>query len=82
MSDGVDVWCHRMVQQTSVHEVLKMIGQMFKVPPDVCRIIHSPISTPTQRPLEQLHVDTRLRDFTEQLLPGLNKVLREAGLLI
>nr|XP_040054672.1 uncharacterized protein LOC120832464 [Gasterosteus aculeatus aculeatus] len=72
----------RMVQQTSVHEVLKMIGQMFKVPPDVCRIIHSPISTPTQRPLEQLHVDTRLRDFTEQLLPGLNKVLREAGLLI
>nr|XP_040055690.1 uncharacterized protein LOC120833005 [Gasterosteus aculeatus aculeatus] len=71
----------RMVQQTSVHEVLKMIGQMFKVPPDVCRIIHSPISTPTQRPLEQLHVDTRLRDFTEQLLPGLNKVLREAGLL-
>ncbi|XP_040055690.2 uncharacterized protein LOC120833005 isoform X2 [Gasterosteus aculeatus] len=72
----------RMVQQTSVHEVLKMIGQMFKVPPDVCRIIHSPISTPTQRPLEQLHVDTRLRDFTEQLLPGLNKVLREVGLLI
>ncbi|KAM8914864.1 uncharacterized protein AB9W97_011750 [Spinachia spinachia] len=72
----------RMVQQTSVHEVLQMIGQVFKVPPDVCRIIHSPISTPTQRPLEQLHVDTRLRDFTEQLLPGLNKVLRKAGLLI
>ncbi|KAL6105480.1 ralgps1 [Pungitius sinensis] len=71
----------RMVQQTSVHEVLQMIGQMFKVPPDVCRFIHSPISTPTERPLEQLHVDTRLRDFTEELLPGVNKVLRKAGLL-
>ncbi|XP_054469193.1 uncharacterized protein LOC129102982 isoform X2 [Anoplopoma fimbria] len=71
----------RMVQQTSVHEVLKMFGKMFKVPPDVCRIIHSPIRTPTQQPLEQLHVDKRLWDFTERLLPSVDKVLRRAGLL-
>ncbi|XP_034381537.1 uncharacterized protein LOC117725463 [Cyclopterus lumpus] len=71
----------RAVQQTSVHEVLKAFGPAFKVPPDVCRTIHSPISTPTERPLEQLHVDTRLRDFTEGLLPGVDAVLRRAGLL-
>ncbi|XP_045919252.1 uncharacterized protein LOC123979390 [Micropterus dolomieu] len=71
----------RMVEQTSVHDVLKMFGDKFKVPPDVCRIIHSPISTPTQRPLEQLHVDTRLWDFKEELLPSVSKVLRRAGLL-
>ncbi|XP_070776833.1 uncharacterized protein [Enoplosus armatus] len=70
----------RMVEQTSVHEVLKMFGQKFKVPPDVCRIIHSPISTPTQRPLEQLHVDTRLWDFKDKLFPTVSKVLRRAGL--
>uniref|UniRef100_A0A8C4F889 Glycosyltransferase family 92 protein n=1 Tax=Dicentrarchus labrax TaxID=13489 RepID=A0A8C4F889_DICLA len=65
----------KSVEQTSVHEVLKMFGQMFKVPPDICRIIHSPISTPTQRPVEQLHVDTRLWDFKDQLLPAVTKIL-------
>ncbi|KAA8582005.1 hypothetical protein FQN60_008745 [Etheostoma spectabile] len=68
-----------MVQQTSIHEVLKMYGEKFKVPPDICRIIHSPISMP--RPPEQVHLDTRLWDFTYELLPRVTTVLRRAGLL-
>ncbi|XP_039459771.1 uncharacterized protein LOC116326068 isoform X3 [Oreochromis aureus] len=71
----------RAVQQTSVHDVLKMSGAKFKVPPDVCRIIHSPISTPTNPPLDQLHVDTRLWDFKDKLLPNVIKVLQRAELL-
>ncbi|XP_074517623.1 uncharacterized protein LOC141783922 isoform X2 [Sebastes fasciatus] len=71
----------RMVQQTSVHDVLSMFGQKFMVPQDVCRIIHSPISTPTELPLEQLQVDARLWDFTDKLVPSVSKVLRRAGLL-
>ncbi|XP_078133089.1 uncharacterized protein LOC144534874 [Sander vitreus] len=69
----------RMVQQTSIHEVLKKFGEYFKVPPDVCRIIHAPISMP--RPPEQLHLDTRLWDFTDKLLPRVTTVLRRAELL-
>ncbi|XP_062296188.1 uncharacterized protein LOC134000735 [Scomber scombrus] len=71
----------RSVEQTSVHEVIKTFGQMFKVPPDVCRIIHSPISVPTPPVLEKLHKDTRLWDFREKLIPSVNTVLRRAGLL-
>ncbi|KAI3367570.1 hypothetical protein L3Q82_026417 [Scortum barcoo] len=63
----------RMVKQTSVHEVLQMIGEKFKVPPDVCRIIHCPMHTPTRRPLEDLHMDYRLWDFTDKLLPSVSK---------
>uniref|UniRef100_A0A3B4UI26 Glycosyltransferase family 92 protein n=1 Tax=Seriola dumerili TaxID=41447 RepID=A0A3B4UI26_SERDU len=71
----------RAVEQTSVHEVLKMFGEKFKVPLEVCRIIHCPLRTPVQRPVEQLHVDTRLWDFKDKLLPKVTKALRRAGLL-
>ncbi|XP_023282536.1 uncharacterized protein LOC111670161 [Seriola lalandi dorsalis] len=71
----------RAVEQTSVHEVLKMFGEKFKVPPEVCRIIHCPLRTPVQRPVERLHVDTRLWDFKDKLLPNVTKALRRAGLL-
>ncbi|XP_047466895.1 uncharacterized protein LOC125023583 isoform X2 [Mugil cephalus] len=64
----------RAVEQTSVHDVLKMSGQRFKVPPDICRIIHSPIKTPIELPIEQLHVDTRLLNFKDQLSPSLSKI--------
>ncbi|XP_028996055.1 uncharacterized protein LOC114849126 isoform X2 [Betta splendens] len=70
----------RLVEQTSVHEVLKMFGEMFKVPLEVCRIIHHPINI-IKRPLKQLHVDTRLWDFKDKLIPRVNKTLRKAGLL-
>ncbi|KAK2826455.1 hypothetical protein Q5P01_020669 [Channa striata] len=71
----------RFVEQTSVHDVLKMSGEKFKVPPDVCRIIHCPISGPKRRPLEQLHVDTRLWDFKDKLIPRVNEILTRVGLL-
>ncbi|XP_047466896.1 beta-1,4-galactosyltransferase galt-1-like [Mugil cephalus] len=71
----------RAVEQTSVHDVLKMSGQRFKVPPDICRIIHSPIKTPIELLIEQLHVDTRLLNFKDQLSPSVSKVLRRSGLL-
>ncbi|XP_028252045.1 beta-1,4-galactosyltransferase galt-1-like isoform X2 [Parambassis ranga] len=71
----------RAAEQTSVHEVLKMFGNAFKVPPDVCRIIHSPISMPREVPMEQLHMDTRLWDFKDMLLPNVSNVLRRAGLI-
>ncbi|XP_005934428.1 uncharacterized protein LOC102299508 [Haplochromis burtoni] len=71
----------RAVQQTSVHDVLMMSATKFKVPPDVCRIIHSPIRTPTDPPLDRLHVDTRLWDFKDKLLPNVIKVLQRAELL-
>ncbi|KAM3594053.1 uncharacterized protein V6R79_001442 [Siganus canaliculatus] len=71
----------KSVMQTSVHEVLKMFGDKFKVPPNICRIIHSPLHTPERRPQEELRVDTRLWDFKVKLLANVNEVLRKVGLL-
>uniref|UniRef100_A0A3P8T3C3 Glycosyltransferase family 92 protein n=1 Tax=Amphiprion percula TaxID=161767 RepID=A0A3P8T3C3_AMPPE len=71
----------RMVEQTSVHEVLKNFGQRYKVPPDVCRIIHVRVGLQGSLTLEQLHVDKRLWDFQEKLIPNVDKVLQRVGLL-
>ncbi|XP_068195487.1 uncharacterized protein, partial [Antennarius striatus] len=71
----------RSVEQTSVHVVLRMFGQVYKVPWDVCHIIHSPINVPKPKPLEQLHVDTRLWDFKDKMLPSVKKALERVGLL-
>ncbi|XP_068608237.1 uncharacterized protein [Brachionichthys hirsutus] len=71
----------RLVEQTSVHEVLKTFGQVLKVPPELCHIIHSPLHVPKPKPLERLRVDTRLWDFKDQLLPSMKTVLERAGLL-
>ncbi|XP_037551241.1 uncharacterized protein LOC119427677 [Nematolebias whitei] len=71
----------RMVEQTSVHEVLKRFGQQYKAPQELCRTIH--VRTPLQGPLklEQLHVDKRLWDFQEKLIPNVDKVLKKVGML-
>ncbi|KAG7244129.1 hypothetical protein INR49_004629 [Caranx melampygus] len=71
----------RLVEQTSVHELLKNFGQRFKVPPGVCRIIH--VRVPLQGGLtrEQLNVDRRLWDFQDKLIPSVDRVLKRAGLL-
>ncbi|XP_070699052.1 uncharacterized protein [Pempheris klunzingeri] len=71
----------RMVEQTSVHEVLKNFGQKFKVPPDVCRIIHVRVPLRKALTLEQLHEDKRLWDFQEKLIPNVDNKLKRAGLL-
>ncbi|XP_024860616.1 uncharacterized protein LOC108236420 [Kryptolebias marmoratus] len=69
----------RMVEQTSVHEVLKSFGQHYKVPLDVCRIIH--IGVGGSPKLELLHEDKRLWDFHEKLIPNVDKALKKVGLL-
>ena len=72
---------HRLVEQTSVHEVLKNSGQRVKVPLDVCRIIHVRVALQGSLKLEQLNVDKRLWDFQEKLIPNVDKVLRRLGML-
>ncbi|KAF3701033.1 Beta-1,4-galactosyltransferase galt-1 [Channa argus] len=71
----------RFVEQTSVHDVLKMSGEKVKVPPEVCHIIHCPTRAPIQGELEQLYVDTRLWDFKDNLIPRVNEMLTRGGLL-
>ncbi|AWP16278.1 Glyco transf 92 domain containing protein [Scophthalmus maximus] len=71
----------RMVEQTSVHEVLKYSGQRYKVPPNVCRLIHTRVALQGRLSLEQLNVDKRLWDFHEKLIPNVDKALKRAGLL-
>ncbi|MEQ2271623.1 hypothetical protein XENORESO_006690 [Xenotaenia resolanae] len=71
----------RMVEQTSVHSVLRFFGQQYKVPLDVCRIIHVRVALLKQLKLEELNVDKRLWDFQEKLIPNVDKVLKKLGLL-
>ncbi|XP_056283294.1 uncharacterized protein LOC130202033 isoform X2 [Pseudoliparis swirei] len=71
----------RMVVWTSVHEVLKNYGQRFKVPMDVCRIVHVRNPLRGSLTLEQLNEDKRLWDFQEKLIPRVDRALRRAGLL-
>uniref|UniRef100_A0A3B5B487 Glycosyltransferase family 92 protein n=1 Tax=Stegastes partitus TaxID=144197 RepID=A0A3B5B487_9TELE len=71
----------RMVEQTSVHEVLKHFGERYKVPLEVCRIIHVRVALRGPLPLEQLHEDKRLWDFHEKLIPNVDGALQRAGLL-
>ncbi|MEQ2189478.1 hypothetical protein GOODEAATRI_025753, partial [Goodea atripinnis] len=70
-----------MVEQTSVHSVLRFFGQQYKVPLDVCRIIHVRVALLKQLTLEELNVDKRLWDFQEKLIPNVDKVLKKLGLL-
>lgn len=70
-----------MVEQTSIHDVLKIFGTKVKVPPDVCRIIHTRVALRGDLTLEQLEEDKRLWDFSEELIPCVDKALRKAGLL-
>uniref|UniRef100_A0A672Z2G1 Glycosyltransferase family 92 protein n=1 Tax=Sphaeramia orbicularis TaxID=375764 RepID=A0A672Z2G1_9TELE len=70
----------KMVVQTSVHDVLSFSGQRYNVPPDFCHIIHVRFSK-RGLPLEQLHEDKRLWDFHEQLIPNVDRVLKNVGML-
>ncbi|XP_026194919.1 beta-1,4-galactosyltransferase galt-1-like [Anabas testudineus] len=70
----------RLVEQTSVHDVLKMFGQKYKVPMDVCRMIHCPTVPQNERLFSQ-YEDTRLWDFKDKLIQRVNEMLRRGGLL-
>ncbi|KAK2810257.1 hypothetical protein Q5P01_000422 [Channa striata] len=71
----------KMVEQTSVHEGLKYFGESYKVPLDVCRIIHVRTALRESLSLEQLNVDKRLWDFQEKLISKTDEALKRAGLL-
>ncbi|KAF6718656.1 hypothetical protein FQA47_012444 [Oryzias melastigma] len=60
----------KLVQQTSVHEVLKKYGKRYKVPWDLCRFIHVHVARRTSLKLEELKEDKRLWDFQEKLIPN------------
>ncbi|XP_026195953.1 beta-1,4-galactosyltransferase galt-1-like [Anabas testudineus] len=70
----------RLVEQTSVHYVLKMFGQKYKVPMDICRLVHCPTVPQNERLLSQ-HKDTRLLDFKDKVMPRVTEMLRRGGLL-
>ncbi|XP_054597697.2 uncharacterized protein [Nothobranchius furzeri] len=69
----------RMVEQTSVHEVLKKFGQRYKVPLEVCRIIHTSVAGSPH--VGHIYVDKRLWNFHERLIPNVDRVLKRVGLL-
>ncbi|XP_035024191.2 beta-1,4-galactosyltransferase galt-1 [Hippoglossus stenolepis] len=71
----------RLVEQTSVHEVIKHMGESFKVPQEICRLIHVRTALQGALTVEQLNVDKRLWDFHEKLVPNVDKALKRAGLL-
>ncbi|XP_024123859.1 beta-1,4-galactosyltransferase galt-1 [Oryzias melastigma] len=71
----------KLIEQTSVHEVLRRFGERYKVPPDVCRIIHVRVALRGHLKLEELNEDKRLWDFQEKLIPNVDKALKRAGLI-
>ncbi|KAM6968572.1 uncharacterized protein LKV04_017422 [Tautogolabrus adspersus] len=72
----------RLIEQVSVHEVLKAFGNTYKVHPDVCRIIHVRAALRGKLKLEELNEDKRLWDFHQELIPNVDEALKRAGLLI
>ncbi|XP_062400149.1 uncharacterized protein LOC134089721 [Sardina pilchardus] len=68
----------RRVEQTSVHTTLKQVGRVVKIPFNICRIIHirHPHRTSKIRP----HVNKKLWEFAEILIPRIDQVLEESGL--
>ncbi|XP_024123891.2 beta-1,4-galactosyltransferase galt-1-like [Oryzias melastigma] len=71
----------RLVEQTSVHFVVEKFGKQYKVPMDLCRIIHVRVALQGHLKLEQLNEDKRLWDFQEKLIPNVDKALKRAGLI-
>ncbi|XP_078797495.1 glycosyltransferase family 92 protein F13G3.3-like [Oryzias latipes] len=71
----------KLIEQTSVHEVLRKFGERYKVPQEVCRIIHVRVALRGYLKLEELNEDKRLWDFQEKLIPNVDKALKRAGLL-
>lgn len=71
----------RNMIQTSVHSSLKHTGQVYRVPFNVCHIIH--VRTPLQGALtkEQLIVDTRAWDFEEKLIPNVDRALQLSAVI-
>ncbi|XP_047466900.1 uncharacterized protein LOC125023588 isoform X2 [Mugil cephalus] len=71
----------KMIEQTSVHEMLKNYGQRNFVSPQLCRIIHVRVALQGSLTKEQLHEDKRLWDFSKKLILNVDKALKRVGML-
>ncbi|XP_066502673.1 uncharacterized protein [Hoplias malabaricus] len=71
----------RSVVQTSVHSTLKNIGDVYRVPFDICHIVHVRVPLQGHLPKEKLYVDKRVWDFEQELIPNVNNTLCNSGLL-
>jgi len=71
----------RKVQQTSVHSILKETGGCYRVPFDVCRIVHVRVPLQGHLTKDQLFVDKRVWDFEQELIPNIDQTLKLSGLL-
>ncbi|XP_036381853.1 glycosyltransferase family 92 protein [Megalops cyprinoides] len=71
----------RHVVQTSVHSVLKNYGETYRVPPDVCRIVHVRVPLQGHLTKEQLFVDKKLWEYEKNLIPNVDNVLKKSGIL-
>ncbi|XP_074547492.1 uncharacterized protein LOC141806126 [Halichoeres trimaculatus] len=69
----------RLMEHVRTHLPLKFSGGTFKVPRNVCSLIHIK-KKGNPRP-EDLREDKRLWDFQEKLIPNVDRALRRAGLL-
>ncbi|KAG9270288.1 hypothetical protein AMEX_G15221 [Astyanax mexicanus] len=69
----------RYVLQTSVHSTLKSLGEVYRVPFNVCHIIHVRVALQGRLSKEQLLVDSRVWDFEDQLVPNVDRALQSAG---
>uniref|UniRef100_A0A672JF64 Glycosyltransferase family 92 protein n=1 Tax=Salarias fasciatus TaxID=181472 RepID=A0A672JF64_SALFA len=69
----------RMVEQTSVHRVIKTFSNKVKVPVDICGIIH--VRDSYQEPgYKDFRMDKHLWDFQELLIPRVDEVLKKVEL--
>ncbi|XP_043103635.1 glycosyltransferase family 92 protein [Puntigrus tetrazona] len=71
----------RKVQQTSVHSTLKNFGDSFRVPFNVCRIVHVRVPLQGHLTKEQLFVDKKVWDFERELIQNVDQTLKLCGFL-
>ncbi|XP_048067112.1 glycosyltransferase family 92 protein [Megalobrama amblycephala] len=71
----------RKVQQTSVHSTLKYYGDTYRVPFDVCRIVHVRVPLQGHLTKDKLFVDKRVWDFAQKLIPNIDQTLKLTGFL-
>ncbi|KAI4896689.1 hypothetical protein NFI96_029402 [Prochilodus magdalenae] len=71
----------RKVVQTSVHYTLINLANVYKVPFELCHIVH--VRVPLQGSLskQQLIVDNRVWDFNQTLVQNVDRALRRSGFL-
>ncbi|XP_066499340.1 glycosyltransferase family 92 protein C33H5.2-like [Hoplias malabaricus] len=72
----------RSVVQTSVHSPLQTLKDVYRVPVDVCYVVH--VRNPIQEGLtkDQMRVDIRVWNFEKELVANVDRALESSGFLI